>query len=110
MVSQKVGIRRQSKELQVQGAQFLRNEATLKVAAMIYPACPVKSGFLHLTGVKSALPSRFARFNPDGIKDKNRFHGTGTAGDAARHRNWTFSEAVTIELRLFNQIVRSILF
>ncbi len=34
MASQQVRIRRQSKRLQVQGAQFLRNEATLKIAAM----------------------------------------------------------------------------
>ena len=96
MHSQKVRIRRQSKKLQVQGAQFLRNEATLEYAAMIHPACPVapEDG----TGVKSALPPRFARFNPDGIKDKNRSHWAGRAGDAMRHRNWTFDEAVNLDL------------
>ena len=62
-----VRIRGQSKKLQVQGAQFLRNEACLEYAAMIHP-------------VKSALPPRFARFN--------------RAVDAARHRNWTFDEAI----------------
>ncbi len=65
MHSQKVRIRRQSKKLQVQGAQFLGDEAYLEYAAMIHP-------------VKSALPLRFARFNPDGIKDRKRFHWAGT--------------------------------
>ena len=80
MNSQKVRIRRQSKKFQIQGAQFLRNEAYLEYAAVIYPACPVapEDG----SGVKSALPPRFARFN--------------RAGDAARHRNWTFYEAVIV--------------
>ena len=72
MVSQKVRIRRQSKKLQVQGAQFLRNEAYLEYAAMIHP-------------VKSREARRQSRFN--------------RAGDAARHRNWTFYEAVKIHSR-----------
>ncbi len=41
---------------------ILRNVAYLEYAAMIHPACPVKSGFLHLTGAKSALLPRFTRF------------------------------------------------
>ncbi|RTZ89599.1 MAG: hypothetical protein DSY91_07575 [Deltaproteobacteria bacterium] len=59
MHSQKVRIIRQCKKLQVQGAQFLRNEVYLKYAAM--------------------------------------------TKDAARHRNWTFYEAVKLKQRMFQR-------
>ena len=72
--SQKVRIKRQSKKLQVQGAQFLWNEAYLECAAMIHP-------------VKSREARRQSRFN--------------RAGDAVRHRNWTSCEAVNNKISIF---------
>ena len=96
MLSQKVGIRRQVPRLtfNVLSPKFRNeNEATCDEFTLLVPL-----NLVFLTGVKSALPPRFARFNPDGIKDKNRSHWAGRAGDAARHRNWTFYEAVKVPL------------